>query len=314
MHRGLLCKEGTSARVGCATSKLCPNITSPCPLQGSAGPPGTPGPAGTKVQQRQWHWCWHRQWQGRDVAVGRMMGLMLSLSLQGDPGEPGSGIRVSTRPLPIQNPKPIQPMVHLRWGQPRSWLCRGSFLAPLTPLFPLQGLPGPQGNIGLPGPPGPPGPGVGIYSPLTYPMAVPGRLPLDSAPVSLAGPTGCPRADRTSGECIVPPRARLPPVWVLREVWGYRSPVPSSPPQPVLLPTGGEREAGSAGPGWRAREGWRGRDAREDGTCVLLPQWDPALCLGSVPEACVACARGCRDLQVLLVPRESQGMPGLQGR
>lgn len=38
-----------------ATSKHCPDIMSPCPLQGSTGPPGTQGPAGTKVWHQHWH-------------------------------------------------------------------------------------------------------------------------------------------------------------------------------------------------------------------------------------------------------------------
>lgn len=46
----------TAPSLSCATSKHCHKIMSPCPLQGSTGPPGAQGPAGTKV----WHWHRHR--------------------------------------------------------------------------------------------------------------------------------------------------------------------------------------------------------------------------------------------------------------
>lgn len=136
-------------------------------------------------------------------------------------------------------------------------------------LFPLQGLPGPQGNMGLPGPLGPPGPVVGICNTPNPPLGCSWCLEccLISAHVSIAGPTGCPWAARTSGECVAP-HIWLPSVWVLGAAWGAVGP---SHPTPLLLPAGGEREARCARQGWCAREGRRGRSAWEDGMMLILP-------------------------------------------
>lgn len=163
------------------TSKHCPDKTSPRLPQGSAGPPGTQGPAGTKVQPQ------HRRVQpgrgkrrlaryggwregsaprrfemegetspvrlgplpdpagpgeerGRSRDCGGcwvgVVGLRRALSSQGDPGEPGSSIRVSTCTLPTSTClAPLNHPTHprscpallphtLAQGQPRSPLCQ----------------------------------------------------------------------------------------------------------------------------------------------------------------------------------------------
>lgn len=45
----------TAPSLRCAISKHYPDITSLCPSQGSTGPPGTQGPAGTKVWHQHQH-------------------------------------------------------------------------------------------------------------------------------------------------------------------------------------------------------------------------------------------------------------------
>ncbi|KAM4654580.1 collagen alpha-1(VII) chain [Amazona ochrocephala] len=152
---------------------------------GSAGPPGAQGPAGAKVLQRHRHWRWHRQWQGRDVAVGWVMGLMRALLLQGDPGEPGSGIRGLPGP---------QGNIGLP-GPP----------GPPGPGGP-PGVPGLTGQVGESGKPGVPGrdgvPGKDGEAGMPGKMGVPG-------PSGPAGPKGEPGDAGAPGQAIAgPPGAK----------------------------------------------------------------------------------------------------------
>lgn len=117
---------------------------------------------------------------------------------------------------------------------------------------------------------------------------------LISAHVSLAGPTGCPRAAGTSGECVVPPYPAAISVGTRGCLGRLRDP---RVPAPLLLPAGGEREARRAGQGRRAREGRRGGDAWEDGTLLLT--------LSCPSRSPTGLSLGCLQLRlraVLLVP------------
>lgn len=186
-------------------------------------------------------------------------------------------------------------------------------------LLLLQGLPGPQGSIGLPGPPGPSGPGVGICIP--HP-----KLPfgsfwclgccLISAHVSLTGPTGCPWAARTSGECVVPLPCPASISVGAGCCWGGCE---TLAPQPCSRCSQGE----SGKPGVPGRDGVPGKDgeAGMPGKMVRccspcpVPVGAPLGSAGeSEAEGCTPCARVYRDHQVLPVPRESEGMPEPQGR
>lgn len=91
MCRGGLCWPAAPSS-SCATSQHCPDRASPCLPQGSAGPPGTQGPAGTKVQHQHRHIqpgrgkpCLARYGRWREDNVSRHFGMEGEMFQAGSP-------------------------------------------------------------------------------------------------------------------------------------------------------------------------------------------------------------------------------------
>lgn len=132
--------------------------------------------------------------------------------------------------------------------------------------------------MGLPGPPGPPGAGVGICIPhpkLSFGCSWCLGCCLIPARVSLTGPTGCPWAARTSGECVVP----LPcPASISVGAGGRWGGCETQRPSPALAAGRGRAgsrgcRAGTACQGRMARLGCRGR--WYVAAHPVLSQWEP---------------------------------------
>lgn len=173
--------------------------------------------------------------------------------------------------------------------------------------------------MGLPGPVGPPGPGVGIWNTLNQPIGCSWCLGccLISAHVSIAGPTGCPWAAGTSGECVAPPHLTAISVGTRGCLGGCRT--PHAPP-PLIACRGrvGSQvcRAGMVCQGRMARQECLGRwyvDADPVPSQRDPHSAQPGL-FAAKAEGCAICTRVYQDLPGLLVPRESEGMLELQGR
>ena len=211
---------------------------------------------------------WQAQGRGHDHCgwwVGAV-GLTQALSSQGDPGDPGSGIRVSTCVLPTSTslapPKTMQSPHSWPAPLPRALLrgsqgpgCARAARCPVSDVaISIAGLAWSPGRRGAAWSPRPPWPRGEYLQPPDLPPDwswCPGCR-LISAHVSLAGPAGCPWAAGTSGECVVATCPAAIGVGARGCLGGCRTPVP----QPGSYHPQGE----SGKPGMPGRDGVPGKD------------------------------------------------------